>query len=265
MSFFKDFKDDLSQAVNELMPEGTEEANDDIQMVDTLTEDTDTSSEPSIEDMLKNIENIGMDVAEEEEVSEVHEEILEEIEINQDEPLIEQEIEEAMTSSQDELVDEDAPSDENGIITEGMTINGDIVTKGSIEVIGSVNGNLDIKGKLVVTGMIQGNSKAAEVFADSAKVIGEVVSMGSVKIGQSSIVIGNITAKSAVLAGAVKGDIDVQGPVILDTTAIIMGNIKSRSIQINNGAVIEGLCSQCYAEVSPAVFFEDEKVKKAKK
>ena len=41
-----------------------------------------------------------------------------------------------------------------------------------------------------------------------------------------------------------------------------MGNIKSKSVQINNGAVIEGLCSQCYAEVNPSSFFED--LKKAK-
>ena len=58
-------------------------------------------------------------------------------------------------------------------------------------------------------------------------------------------------------ATAVKGDIDVKGPVILDASAIVMGNIKSKSVQINNGAVIEGLCSQCYADVSPSSFFRD--------
>ena len=71
--------------------------------------------------------------------------------------------------------------------------------------------------------------------------------------------IGNIFASSAVIAGAVKGDIDVHGPVILDVSAIVMGNIKSKSVQINNGAVIEGLCSQCYADIRPASFFDDVK------
>ena len=82
------------------------------------------------------------------------------------------------------------------------------------------------------------------------------------KIGQSSVIIGNIFANSAVIAGAVKGDIDVHGPVILDTSAIVMGNIKSKSVQINNGAVIEGLCSQCYADVNPTSFFEEFKKRK---
>jgi cytoskeletal protein CcmA (bactofilin family) len=151
---------------------------------------------------------------------------------------------------------------ETAVVTEGMTIAGDVVSEGSMELIGTVNGNLDILGKLNITGTIQGNSKAAEIYAEGAKITGEVNSLGSVKIGQSSVVIGNITATSAVVAGAVKGDIDVQGPVILDTTAIVMGNIKSKSVQINNGAVIEGMCSQCYADVNPTSFFEEFKKKK---
>ncbi len=149
--------------------------------------------------------------------------------------------------------------DESGSVTAGMTINGDITSGGSLEVIGTVKGNINVRGKLNVSGSITGNSKAAEIFADSAKVIGEMISSGAVKVGQESVIIGNITATSAVIAGAVKGNIDVKGPVILDTSAIVMGDIKSKSVQINNGAVIEGHCSQCYAEVSPTSFFEDVK------
>ena len=104
-------------------------------------------------------------------------------------------------------------------------------------------------GKLVVTGVVNGNSSASEFFADAAKIEGEVVSTGTIKIGLGSVIIGNVTSTSAVIAGAIKGDIDVQGPVVVDTSAVVMGNIKSRSVQINNGAVIEGFCSQCYADV----------------
>ena len=149
--------------------------------------------------------------------------------------------------------------DETSVITEGMIITGDIVSEGSIDVIGTVNGNIDALGKLNITGHINGNSKAADIYAESAKINGEVISEGAVKIGASSVVIGNISATSAAIAGAVKGDIDVRGPVILDASAIVMGNIKSKSVQINNGAVIEGMCSQCYAEVSPTSFFDEYK------
>ena len=150
-------------------------------------------------------------------------------------------------------------ADETAIVTAGMSITGDIVSEGSLELIGAVNGNIDVLGKLNVTGSIQGNSKAAEIYAEGAKINGEVNSLGSVKIGQSSVIIGNISANSAVIAGAVKGDIDVQGPVILDASAIVMGNIKSKSVQINNGAVIEGMCSQCYADIDVESLFGENK------
>ncbi|MBD5527382.1 MAG: polymer-forming cytoskeletal protein [Lachnospiraceae bacterium] len=166
-----------------------------------------------------------------------------------------------------EMINARMASDETSSVTAGMTINGDVISEGSMDLIGCVNGNIEILGKLNVTGYINGNSKAAEIYADNAKINGEVVSEGAVKIGSSSVVIGNICATSAVIAGAVKGDIDVKGPVILDTSAIVMGNIKSKSVQINNGAVIEGMCSQCYADVNPVSFFDDYKpeVKKGKK
>ena len=138
-----------------------------------------------------------------------------------------------------------------------MTVVGDISTNGSLDLMGTVKGNITVAGKVNITGNIEGDTKAAEIFADGARIIGEVISNGSIKVGQSSVIKGNMTATSAVIAGAVKGDIDVKGPVVLDSTAIIMGNIKSKSIQINNGAAIEGLCSQCYAEVSPSSFFTE--------
>ena len=146
-----------------------------------------------------------------------------------------------------------------------MVINGDITSQGSLELVGAVHGNINIAGKMSITGAIEGNSQAAEIYAESAKITGEVRSLGTVKVGQETVIIGNIFATSAVIAGAVKGDIDVHGPVILDTTAIVMGNIKSKSVQINNGAVIEGMCSQCYADVNPTSFFDEIKKASRKK
>ena len=152
--------------------------------------------------------------------------------------------------------DQQTPTDEVAVITEGMIIKGDLATTGSIDIIGKISGNIKCLGKLNITGEINGDSDAAEVYAESARITGEVKSKGSVKVGQSTVIVGNIFGSSAVIAGAVKGDIDVHGPVVLDTTAIVMGNIKSQSVQINNGAVIEGMCSQAYADVNPSEFFE---------
>ena len=147
-------------------------------------------------------------------------------------------------------------SDDTTYITKGTVIKGDIEADGGIDVIGTVEGNVKCGGKLIIGGSITGKVEAGEIYANAAKLEGGINTEGSVKIGVGSVVVGNVFATSAVIAGAVNGDIDVHGPVIVDSTAVIMGNIKSRSVQINNGAVIEGFCSQCYSEIDVKSFFE---------
>ena len=150
-------------------------------------------------------------------------------------------------------------TDEVSVITAGTSIKGNMETTGSFEIEGKIEGDIKCNGKLTVIGSIIGNSTSSEFFADAAHIEGEVVSSGTVKVGLGSVMIGKITDTSAVIAGAVKGDIDVQGPVVVDTSAVIMGNIKSRSVQINNGAVIEGFFSQCYSDVDVESLFSQSK------
>lgn len=149
----------------------------------------------------------------------------------------------------------DEADTETTYITKGTKIKGDLETDGSIDIIGTVEGNITCQGKVVVGGQVTGSIVAGELYANSAKIQGDVKSYGSVKVGVGSMIIGGVEGESAVIAGAVNGDIDVKGPVIVDSTAVIMGNIKSRSVQINNGAVIEGFCSQSYSDIDVKSFF----------
>ena len=240
MGFFADLKDDLSQAVNELMPEeGAEDAVNGVAQDYAAQEQTD-SFDADLDKMLDNVEKaMGKET------------IMKETAYTA--PVIEEKRPEIPTGASKHS------SNEESVFTKSMIINGNIATEGSLDIRGSIVGNVEALGKLNITGNIQGNSQAAEIYAEGANVTGELRSMGSIKVGQSTVIIGNIFANSAVIAGAVKGDIDVKGPVILDTSAIVMGDIKSKSVQINNGAVIEGMCSQCYAEVNPTSFFEELK------
>ena len=230
MGFFSELKEDLSQAVNELVPDEELE-------VEEVVEST-SSAEALLEKAEAEFEA---------ELGALYQETVIE------EPVVEAPVFEAMEAEDKGVV----ASNEVSTITKNMIVNGDLDADGSLDLFGTVNGNIKVLGKLNVTGNITGNSEAAEVYAQRAKVTGDITSLGSVKIGSESVIRGNIFATSAVIAGAVKGDIDVKGPVVLDASAIVMGNIKSKSVQINNGAVIEGLCSQCYAEVSPSHFFRD--------
>lgn len=243
MGFFSDLKDDLSQAVNELMPEGETAAMGEAEEIAEQETETVNGFEADLSQMLDHVDAFGQE--------EIPEEIPEEAIYVA--PAAEEKTVDFGTTSVKR------PSDEVSVLTESMIINGNIATEGALEVRGSIVGNVEALGKLNITGNIQGNSQAAEIYAEGAKITGELRSNGSIKIGQSSVIIGNIYAYSAVIAGAIKGDIDVKGPVILDSSAIVMGDIKSKSVQINNGAVIEGMCSQCYAEVNPTSFFEELK------
>lgn len=141
-------------------------------------------------------------------------------------------------------------------VTRGTMIDGNIVSEGSMNVYGKIKGNVACRGKLVVCGTIVGSSRGAEIFTNNAKIDGDVTSDGSIKVGNGTVIIGNVYGTSAVIAGAVQGDIDVHGPVIIDGTAVVQGNIRSRSVQINNGAAIEGMISQCYADIDYAALFD---------
>lgn len=290
MGFFKDFKDDFSQAVNELMPgednleTGT---NEDDLVVNTLEGEVDVESELSKLDGL--LEQVTKQEAEKAVAAKKAAAAAKAAQAAQAaqmaekpvaEPVAAENTENVINAIQEEkkmadnmttpvtpaatvaaapVMQNNEVSDETSVITEGTIIKGDIVSNGSLDVRGQVDGNVGCNGKLVVTGVVNGNSNASEVFADAAKIEGEVVSTGTVKIGLGSVIIGNVTSTSAVIAGAIKGDIDVQGPVVVDTSAVVMGNIKSRSVQINNGAVIEGFCSQCYSDVDVQSLFDSKK------
>lgn len=297
MSFFKDFKEDLSQAVNELLP-GEETASAQSQpdlVINTLEQEVDVQSElKKLEGLFEKVDETAAKQSERpaapvkrESAAIAKKTIQDAIQKEQREAKAEENMAKEPEHKEETIVSAEAVmnenvanegtsipveemgadtnptvnlpkeiSDEVTVITEGTSLKGDLESIGSFELRGRIDGNVRCNGKVTVTGSIKGNAEASEFFADAAKVEGEISTSGTVKIGLGSVVVGNITATSAVIAGAIKGDIDVQGPVVVDTSAVVMGNIKSRSVQINNGAVIEGFCSQCYADVDMETFFD---------
>lgn len=274
MSFFKDFKEDMSQAMNELVDDDPEKKKNEKENKVQQTESADKASEGNVDvkTELAKLDGLLDQVSVKEGESDFPKEdprpagptaseimqFMKNKETKREEAVMS--TENKTTGAQEEIQGmlSDEISDETTVITAGTSLKGNLESTGSIDIRGAIDGNISCNGKLIVTGQVKGNSTAAEFFADAAKIEGEIVSTGTVKIGLGSVVIGNIAATSAVIAGAIKGDIDVQGPVVVDTSAVVMGNIKSRSVQINNGAVIEGFCSQSYAEVDVQSLFDGQ-------
>lgn len=271
MSFLKDLKEDLSQAVNELASETKSVSEDSLDESDDVMVNTLLDSDGFDDEELGDLESLNEDTEFDDYRVDLEDENLDNDLTNDLEEDDELDIEDdtefdfsTIVPEKDTILKEEKAieeveevSDEVTEITKGSIIEGNLKSNGSINVYGKIIGDIECKGKLVITGSVVGKSKASEIFANNSKIEGDMESTGSIKIGNGSVIIGNIHASSSVVGGAVKGDIDVKGPVIVDATAVVQGNIKSRTVQINNGAAIDGYCSQCYADIDYKTVFDE--------
>ena len=107
------------------------------------------------------------------------------------------------------------------VIAAGAVITGSIESEGSVAVYGVVNGGIKCKKKFIASGQVTGDVDAGEIFINKATIDGKVVSGGNLKIGSGSVIQGDVYGQTAVIAGAVKGEIDIKGPVIIDNSSVI--------------------------------------------
>lgn len=241
MGFFKDFNDDAGKQDDIVTAEQT---SDDLVSVSENKEDP--QPEGTVDESL--LENL----FDENQISDEETDVVEdEIVIDDVYPVAETTAEKPV--SKPALSDAD---DQITVITKGTTINGSIVSDCSLNVMGTINGDIECIGKLSISGTVVGNSVASDVFVNSKRLDGNIDCDGTCKIGLGTVVVGDIKAGTAVVAGAVKGELDIKGPVVIDSTAIIKGNVKAKSVQMNNGAVLEGFCSLAYAPVNIDDIFE---------
>lgn len=173
----------------------------------------------------------------------------EEVAVTMNEEVKEEVNEEVLNQEEEEI-------QEVTVITKGTTISGGIKSDTSLVVKGTIEGDVECQGKLTITGRVAGNTIASEIYVNTPRLEGDINSKGIVKIDVGTVVIGNVSCTSVVVAGAVKGNIEVNGPVVVDSTAVVKGDIKAKSIQINSGAVIDGHCSLQFADVDLDSFFE---------
>lgn len=271
MSTFDDANVDKDLLSQIFADEGDDAETDALldEMLKEVGEDTVSEADAQVEEV--KAEDVAAPVQMELPVEETSEEIPAEAETEQEEepkkePKAEVEMRpvEFATNSDDdpvrkeaaERMDEERTSGTVTTITSGTTIRGGISSDGSLEVMGVITGDVECQGKVSIIGKVSGNVIASEIYVSTQRLEGGLSSEGAVKIGVGTIILGDVDATSAYIAGAVKGDIDVNGHVVVDSTAIVQGNIKAKSIQVNNGAVVDGYCSLNYAGVDLDGFFE---------
>lgn len=272
MNFLKELKEDLAQALDELIPEGTAEESmepggyDDEEIVNTLEPEAGSVADDDAYDLMGGEGNVDAEflrqiAAEEEATGMAAEENFGDYGAGQgaEEPDAAEEPNPACGVAGMGVAPELSREAKNDVtvISKGTIINGSLTSDGSVEVVGTINGDVECLGKLIISGKVNGNSTASEVYVNNTRLDGGIMSEGSVKIGIGTVMVGDIIASSSVIAGTIKGQIDVNGPVVVDSTAVIKGNINAKAVQINNGAVIEGFCSLSYASVDIDSFFEE--------
>lgn len=143
------------------------------------------------------------------------------------------------------------------VITENTTITGSISSDGSLEVMGTITGDIECVGKVYIHGKVSGGVVASEIYVNTPKLNGGLISEGTVRIGVGTVVLGDVTGSSAYIAGAVRGNIDIEGPLVIESTAILKGDIKAKTITIKSGAVIDGYCSLYQTAVDVDKIFEE--------
>ena len=88
----------------------------------------------------------------------------------------------------------------------------------------TVVGDIETRGPLMVSGHVRGNGKVG----------------GTLSVSKSADWQGDITARSAVLAGKVTGKVVVEEKLEVSASAEITGEIVAKILAIANGARIEG-------------------------
>lgn len=96
------------------------------------------------------------------------------------------------------------------ILGAGSEVNGDFSAEGSARIDGKVTGNVTIAGTLIV--------------------------------GVSASISGNLDAESVIIGGKVLGDVTVKEKAELTATAKVFGDITTKAIVIDENAVFQGKC-----------------------
>lgn len=159
-----------------------------------------------------------------------------------------------------------APNAGESVILHDMIMEGNIHTKGSVNIMGVVSGNILAERAVTVSGYIAGDIQAGEDIAltdasSGAEVRGNLTSTSTISIDTASVVIGDIAAGNIIVRGSIMGNIDTQEKITICGTAHIKGNIISKEIEIEPGATIDGVCVQKYAENNSENFFDNYTLK----
>jgi len=91
-----------------------------------------------------------------------------------------------------------------------------------------VTGNISVLGSARIDGKFKGNVRV----------------QGTLIVGKAGIIEGDdISAKSAVIGGTVRGKLHVEEKVLFESTARFTGELTCKTLVVEEGVIFEGTCS----------------------
>ena len=87
-----------------------------------------------------------------------------------------------------------------------------------------LEGNFSGEGDVVIEGMM----------------IGNLTTKGDIRVGQGASIEAEIKTKNALIAGKIKGNVNVSNHLKLASSAIVNGDIRAASLAVDEGAVVNG-------------------------
>lgn len=126
------------------------------------------------------------------------------------------------------------------IIPDGVHVQGSIISDTDIEIYGEVEGNVEAKGSLYLDGIVRGKKIIVQSMHMHKGVIhANVECTEELVLEQRAVVIGDIRANVATIAGSVKGHIEAENELYIKNTAIISGAADSTNVYIDLGATCD--------------------------
>lgn len=89
-----------------------------------------------------------------------------------------------------------------------------------------------IEGKLVTDGSLR----------IDGKVVGDITAKAHVSVGLTGAVEGSITARNVAIAGRMKGWIAAAEKLILEAKSTVRGDLKATKLVVDEGAMFDGHC-----------------------
>lgn len=90
---------------------------------------------------------------------------------------------------------------------------------------------------------IKGSIKFSHDLIIDGKIEGEVISDGSLTIGENALIKGEVKTRSVIIFGKVEGNITVAERCELKSNAVLVGDIAAGTLSIEEGATFMGQSS----------------------